>query len=222
MVKQTCEITSRIYPHKNKCMRHFTQSQEHTNSNELRKSFWDDSEQLISPHTNQQRKNSLRTSQSNSKQKKTRASSQDQGRRTTTGPGSPTKQKREWYKKQGAHHEGNNKKSQTNIISASDNSEQYYENTRSQTNRYRRVIAHQKVDQRRKKYLKPRARRVKNMKNSPKYQYIKHPRTQMYDYLSKAMNIPLKDCHFKKFTAKQCKQAIELSKHFVYSNQSYE
>lgn len=67
-----------------------------------------------------------------------------------------------------------------------------------------------------------RLRRVKNNKNNRVTKYIQHPRDQMYGYLRRHMNLSINQCHFKKFTAKQCKQAMEIVKTFTYSYKKHE
>lgn len=194
-----------------------TQSQEHINSSELRKSFSADCPRSTNQHTKSQHSNSSHTLQKSNRQKKTDSYLQDQRKETTTGQGSPTKQKKSWYKKQWTNHGENNKRSQTSMGSQSNNSGQSSTNTTCQTDKYRRIVAHRKVDIVRKRHVQQRERMVKNV-NRRWYAYIPHPRTQMYHHIAEKMWIHIKDCHFKKFNAKQCQKAIQIAKSFVYSN----
>lgn len=199
-------------------MRHSIPSPDNTSSNELKRSFWDDFEHKTFLPTKEQHKTSSRTSQKRLKpKKKSRWPTSPHGTGAdTTEPGSPTKKRLWWYKRSWHANTVTTQASQRSTTYQWDRWETSWKNTMSRHDRYRRYKAHAFVDERRKKVLNKRNKRVKSRLQN-KYSFYQHPREQMYEYIAKQMNIECKDCHFKKFNAEQCIQAMEISKTFIYS-----
>ena len=184
---------------------------------QIEEEFWDDFEHKTSLPTKEQHKTSSRTLQRNSKRRRTKVT--DPRKKKTLPLQDHLWSRKDPHTKWNHHHGDTTKILQKNTTSQYNSSEQYYINRKNE--RYRRIKWHYIIDQMRKKHIQSREKKRFKSNKKKKTCFITHPRTQMYEHISKTMNIPQRECHFKKFNVKQCKQTIKASKTFIYSEQSY-
>lgn len=108
-----------------------------------------------------------------------------------------------------------------NTTSMDTNSTQSSENTNSRTRRlikrrnYRRRKAHNIFDQTRKTEVDQYRKLLRRQTKHKAFYDIEHPRSVMYKYLAKQMNLTEAQTHFKLFDVKQCKQAIQIAKAYL-------